>query len=99
MLLLARRIKSGGPEYWPGTRLSDGRDSQSPLVLVTRQTQHQVPGRLLSTHRRSDPGRASDPLLGLHAPGGDRVGECRVVAFGLVGIGLAEFRHGLVEGV
>ncbi len=37
------------------------------------------------------------PHLGLHAPGGDRVGQCRVVAFGLVGVGLSEFGHGLVE--
>ena len=30
-------------------------------------------------------------------PRGNRVGQCRVVAFGLVGIGLAESGHGLVE--
>jgi hypothetical protein len=43
------------------------------------------------------PGRGSDARLGLYAPGGDRVGQCRVVAFGLVGVGLAEVGHGLVE--
>jgi hypothetical protein len=39
----------------------------------------------------------SDARLGLHAPGGNRVGQCRVVAFGLVGVGLGEVGHGLVE--
>ncbi len=43
--------------------------------------------------------RSSDAHLGLHAPGGNRVGQCRVIALGLVGIGLAEVGHGLVEGV
>jgi hypothetical protein len=33
----------------------------------------------------------------LYAPGGDRVGQCGVVAFVLVGAGLAEVGHGLVE--
>jgi hypothetical protein len=47
--------------------------------------------------RRSGPGRGSDARLGLYAPGGDRVGQCRVVAFDLVGVGLAEVGHGLVE--
>ena len=39
----------------------------------------------------------SDALLGLHAPGGSRVGQGRMVAFGLVGVGLGEVGHGLVE--
>jgi hypothetical protein len=43
------------------------------------------------------PGRASGTRVGLDAPGGNRVSQCRVVAFGLVGIGLAEFGHGMVE--
>jgi hypothetical protein len=47
--------------------------------------------------RRSGPGGGLDAHLGLHAPGGDRVGQCRVVAFGLAGVGLAEVGHGLVE--
>jgi len=42
-------------------------------------------------------GPASSACLGLHAPGGNRVGQRRVVAFGLVGIGLGEVGHGLVE--
>jgi hypothetical protein len=40
---------------------------------------------------------ALDAGLGLYAPGGNRVGQCRVVAFGLIGVGLAEVGHGLVE--
>ena len=47
--------------------------------------------------RRSGPGGGLDAHLGLHAPGGGRVGQCRVVAFVLVGVGLAEVGHGLVE--
>jgi hypothetical protein len=47
--------------------------------------------------RRSGPGGGLDAGLGLHAPGGDRVGQCGVVAFGLVGVGLGEVGHGLVE--
>ncbi len=47
--------------------------------------------------RRSGPGRSLDAYLGLHAPGGDRVGQCRVVAFVLVGVGLAEVGHDLVS--
>src|SRR6185312_13336792 len=39
----------------------------------------------------------SDAHLSLHAPGGNRVGQRRVVAFGLVGIALGEVGHGLVE--
>ena len=54
-----------------------------------------VPGLV----QESADGRGSDARLGLHAPGGDRVGECRVIAFGLVGVGFAEFGHGLVESV
>jgi hypothetical protein len=38
-----------------------------------------------------------DAHLGVYASGGDRVGQCRVVAFGLVGVGLGEVGHGLVE--
>ena len=45
------------------------------------------------------PWRGSDARLGLYAPGGDRVGQCGVVAFVLVGVGLGEVGHGLVEGV
>ena len=41
--------------------------------------------------------RGLDAHLGLYAPGGDRVGQCGVVAFGLVGVGLGEVGHGLVE--
>jgi hypothetical protein len=39
-----------------------------------------------------------DAYLGLYAPGGNGAGQCRVVAFVLVGVGLAEVGHGLVEG-
>src|SRR4029077_4377308 len=35
--------------------------------------------------------------LGLYAPGGDRVGQCCVVAFVLVGVDLGEVGHGPVE--
>ena len=48
--------------------------------------------------RRSGPGGDSGAHSGLDAPGGDRVGQCRVIAFGLVGVGLAEVGDGLVEG-
>jgi hypothetical protein len=47
--------------------------------------------------RRSGPGGSLDAYLGLHAPGGDHVGQCRVVAFVLVGVGLAEVGHGLAD--
>ena len=42
-------------------------------------------------------GPASSARLGLHAPGGNRGGLGRVVTLGLVGIGLGEAGHGLVE--
>ena len=45
------------------------------------------------------PGGSLDAYLGLHAPGGNGAGQCGVVAFVLVGVGLAEVGHGLVEGV
>ena len=47
--------------------------------------------------RRSGPGGGLDAHLSLHTPGGDRVGQCRVVAFVLAGVGLGEVGHGLVE--
>ena len=56
----------------------------------------QQPGKL-ARGIGSDPGPGSGAHLGLHAPGGNRVSQCRVVAFGLVGISLAEFCDSLVE--
>ena len=43
------------------------------------------------------PWRGLDACLGLYASGGDRVGQCGVVAFVLVGVGLGEVGYGLVE--
>jgi hypothetical protein len=42
-------------------------------------------------------GWGSDAHLGFDAPGGNSVSQCRVIAFGLIGVGLAEVGYGLVE--
>ena len=44
-------------------------------------------------------GRNLGAHLGLHAPGGNRVGQGRMVPFGLVGVGLGEVGHSLVKRV
>ena len=86
-------------EQLPGTGSTGSRSSAGSPTSTTSPPNCRQDTPTSYFRAPHDPGRGSDAGLGLHTPGGDRVGECRVVASGLVGVGFAEFGHGLVEGV
>src|ERR1019366_5521147 len=74
--------------------------SRRGALLITQimPIQPVISHSAISAERRPRSTRhALDAALGLHAPGGDRVGQCRVIAFGLAGVGFGEVGHGLVE--
>jgi hypothetical protein len=70
---------------------------RAPYHLDHAYSAGHQPQRNLGRNEDQDLRDALDAGLGLHASGGDRVGQCRVVAFVLVGVGLGEVGHGLVE--
>jgi hypothetical protein len=81
----------GGCWVFAGPRISCNAQGQPRGAAALHQPGDLVPVEAVGI------GLGSCARLGLHTPGGDRVAQCGVVAFGLAGVGLGEVRHGLVE--